>query len=296
METKIENPRVQEMKVDTSLGALNAKTIFVETGDRKIAYRSIGNGSPIIMVNRFRGNLDTWDPAFLDALATTFNVITIDYTGVGLSTGICADNTLSMAIDVKDVAEALKLTKIIVAGWSLGGLVVQTVMTRYPELVSHAILIGSSPPGVSTGVPENLFWERALKTVFDLDDGYVLFFEPKSELSKNAALLSFGRIAKRTEDLDTLVSKECYDNQRKAIVNFREDIYDTLGKLKVSKIPTLVFMGDHDICFHVEDWYPMIGELPSIQLIVMPQAGHGVQHQYPDLAAKYITSFVENSK
>ena len=40
----------------------------------------------------------------------------------------------------------------------------------------------------------------------------------------------------------------------------------------------------------------MIGELSSIQLIVMPQAGHGVHHQYPDLAAKYITSFVENSK
>ena len=200
-----------------------------------------------------------------------------------------------MAKDVKDVAEALKLTKIIVAGWSLGGLVAQTVTTHYPELVSHAILIGTGPPGKSTGVPEKEFWDRALKTVNDLDDGYVLFFEPKSETSKNAGLLSFGRIAKRTEDLDTFVSKECYDNQRKAIEDFREDKYDTLGKLKESKIPILVLMGDHDICFHVEDWYPLVGKLPSIQLIVMPQAGHGVQHQYPDLAAKYITTFIESS-
>ena len=274
--------------------AIRAKTNFVQIGERKIAYRSIGKGLPIIMVNRFRGTLDTWDPAFLDALASGFNVITIDYTGTGLSTGVCAADVFSMAKDVKDVAETLKLPKIIVAGWSLGGLVAQTVTTNYPDLLSHSILIGSGPPGKNTGVPEKAFWERALKEVNDLDDGYVLFFEPKSEKSKNAGLLSFGRMAKRTEDLDTFVSKECYGKQRKAIEDFREDKHGNLENLKKSEIPILVFMGDHDICFHVEDWYPLIGKLPSIQLIVMPLAGHAVQHQYPELAAKYITEFIEN--
>jgi hypothetical protein len=60
-----------------------------------------------------------------------------------------------------------------------------------------------------------------LKTVTDLDDGIVLFFEPKSESSRNAAKLSFGRMAQRTDDLDIPVSKECWDNQRKAIEDFR---------------------------------------------------------------------------
>jgi pimeloyl-ACP methyl ester carboxylesterase len=275
--------------------AIRAKTNFIQIGERKIAFRSIGKGLPIIMVNRFRGTLDTWDPSFLDALASGFNVITIDYTGTGLSTGVCAADVFSMAKDVKDVAETLKLTKIIVAGWSLGGLVAQTVTTNYPDLVSHSILIGSCPPGKNTGVPEKAFWERALKRENDLEDGFVLFFEPKSEASKKAAQLSFGRMAKRTEDLDTFVSKDCYVNQRKAIEDFREDKYDILGKLNASKIPILVLMGDHDICFHVEDWYPIVGKLPLIQLIVMPQAGHAVQHQYPDLAANYITAFINNS-
>ena len=234
-------------------------------------------------------------PSLLDTLASGFNVITIDYSGTGLSTGVCAPDILSMAKDVKDVVEALRFTKIIVSGWSLGGLVAQTVTTNYPDLVSHTILIGSGPPGKNTGVPEKTFWERALKADNDLEDGYVLFFEPKSEASKKAAQLSFGRIAKRTEDLDTFVSKDCYINQRKVIEDFREDKYDILGKLNVSKIPILVLMGDHDICFHVEDWYPIVGKLPLIQLIVMPQAGHAVQHQYPDLAASYIIAFINNS-
>jgi len=75
------------MEVNASLKAVNTKMKFIETSDRKIAYRSIGKGLPIIMVNRFRGNLDTWDPAFLDALASRFNVITMDYSGIGLSIG-----------------------------------------------------------------------------------------------------------------------------------------------------------------------------------------------------------------
>jgi pimeloyl-ACP methyl ester carboxylesterase len=87
MENKIVDPSDGRMEVNASLKAVNTKMKFIETSERKIAYRSIGKGLPIIMVNRFRGNLDTWDPAFLDALASRFNVITIDYSGIGLSTG-----------------------------------------------------------------------------------------------------------------------------------------------------------------------------------------------------------------
>jgi pimeloyl-ACP methyl ester carboxylesterase len=96
--------------------------------------------------------------------------------------------------------------------------------------------------------------------------------------------------------LDNPVSQECYGNQQKAIDRFREDRSGTLAKLQSSNIPILVLMGDHDIGFPVEDWYRLVGKLPSTQLIVMPQAGHGPQHQYPDLSAKYIASFIEDSK
>jgi pimeloyl-ACP methyl ester carboxylesterase len=282
-----------ESKASTLSEALDSKTKFIEVSDRKFAYRSIGTGLPIILLNRFRGTLDTWDPAFLGELAAKFNVITIDYSGIGLSTGICASDVLSMAEDVRAVAEALKWSKFIIVGWSLGGMVTQTVITKYPTLVSHAVVIGATPPGKNTGVPEKEFWDRALKPVNDLDDGIVLFFEPKSESSKISARMSFGRMLQRTDDLDTPVSKECWDNQKKAIEDFREDKYNTLEELRKSTVPTLLIMGDHDIGFHLKDWYPLIGELESTQVIVMPSAGHAPQHQYPDLVAKYITAFIQ---
>jgi pimeloyl-ACP methyl ester carboxylesterase len=102
--------------------------------------------------------------------------------------------------------------------------------------------------------------------------------------------------SQRTDDLDIPVSKECWDNQRKTIEDFREDKYNALEELKKSTVPTLVIMGDHDIGFHVEDWYPLIGDLESTQLIELPRAGHAPQRQYPDLVAKYITSFIQGWK
>ena len=53
---------------------------------------------------------------------------------------------------------------------------------------------------------------------------------PQSESSKNAETLSLGRIAKRTQDLDIPVLKECYGNQQKAIEDFRGDKSDTFRK------------------------------------------------------------------
>jgi len=276
-------------KADTLSEAVNSKTKFVEVNGQRFAYRSYGSGLPIIMLNRFRGTLDTWDPAFIEGLAKTFNVLTIDYSGIGLSKGKCASDVLSMAEDVKAVVGAFKLSNFIIVGWSLGGMVTQTIITKYPELVGRAVLIGTIPPGKNTGVPEK---DRALKPVNDLGDGIVLFFEPKSESSKNAAKLSFGRMAQRTNDLDIPVSKECWDNQKKAIEDFREDKNDMLEELRKSTIPTLLIMGDHDIGFHLEDWYPLLGDLESTQVIVLPRAGHAPQHQYPDLVARYITDFI----
>jgi pimeloyl-ACP methyl ester carboxylesterase len=50
------------------------------------AYRDTGGGEgavPLVLLQHFRGNLDSWDPALIDALARTRRVVTFDNTGVG---------------------------------------------------------------------------------------------------------------------------------------------------------------------------------------------------------------------
>jgi pimeloyl-ACP methyl ester carboxylesterase len=47
------------------------------------AYRTTGasEGTPLVMLQHFRGNLDNWDPALVDALARGRRVITFDNRG-----------------------------------------------------------------------------------------------------------------------------------------------------------------------------------------------------------------------
>ena len=92
--------------VHAAESALVARTQFAESNGRKIAYRSIGGGQPILLCNRFRGVLDTWDPAFIDALARHFRVITFDYSGMGRSTGKATFEQHSLANDARDLAVA----------------------------------------------------------------------------------------------------------------------------------------------------------------------------------------------
>jgi pimeloyl-ACP methyl ester carboxylesterase len=50
------------------------------------AYRDAGGGEggvPLVLLQHFRGNLDSWDPALIDALAPARRVVTFDNAGVG---------------------------------------------------------------------------------------------------------------------------------------------------------------------------------------------------------------------
>jgi pimeloyl-ACP methyl ester carboxylesterase len=62
------------------------------------AYRDTGMGTvPLVLLQHFRGNLDNWDPALIDALASARRVVTFDNAGVGGSSGTTPDTIGQMA-------------------------------------------------------------------------------------------------------------------------------------------------------------------------------------------------------
>ncbi|MDS4042879.1 MAG: alpha/beta hydrolase [Candidatus Competibacter sp.] len=279
-----------------SRSAVTAPTQFVMIDGRRIAYRSLGDGPPLILCNRFRGVLDVWDPAFLDALAENFRVITFDFSGLGQSTGRATYERKALAKDAKDLADALDLERFVIGGWSLGGMAAQVVAARYTERVTHMILIGTTSPGKVNHPPEPIFMQTALKPDNDLEDEIILFFEPKSAASRAAAQRSHDRIAQRTTDLSPPIPEETY--LRMLAETRHEDLFHDDGGyrdfLKSTSIPILVISGDHEIVFPVENWFDLNRECQSVHLVVFPQMGHGPHHEAPQMCADLIASFVRN--
>ena len=274
--------------------ALTSTTEFADLPGRKIAYRSIGSGNPVILINRFRGTIDTWDPLFLDKLAENHRVITFDYSGIGYSTGLLPTDIIDVARDVKDLATYLKLDKVTLIGWSYGGLVAQIATFQYPGLVEKLILLGTGPIGKREVPLDQAFLDAALKPVNDFNDEVVLFFEPASQSSRDAAKASHDRIVQRLDVSKIPSEMAVFDRYFKGGAAAAEDKQGFREKLKSSEIPILVISGDHDISFAVENWYPLTRQLPTTQLIVLPQCGHAPQHQHPELVCGYIENFLTN--
>src|SRR5262245_29223878 len=188
--------------------AAAAPTRYVQVGPDRIGYRSIGAGPPLLLLTRMRGTLDTWDPLFLDELAKTHRAITVDYPGVGYSSGTLPAGIGAAADFVAALATALELDRFVLLGWSWGGTVAQTFVVEHPSRAMHAILLGTNPPGELVKGIQPAFIERAFRPVNDLDDETVLFFEPRSAVSRAAARASRERIYARPGVADKIPSTQ----------------------------------------------------------------------------------------
>lgn len=138
--------------------------------------------------------------------------------------------------------------------------------------------------------------KTAMKPVNDLDDEYVLFFEPTSEGSRLAAGRSHERISERKADRSPPIPEAAFmkllseAKDRSTIFPDPEGAY--MSALAKTDLPILVVAGDHDIACPVENWLGLSGKWRTLHLLTVPLAGHAPQHQEPEFVADAISSFV----
>jgi pimeloyl-ACP methyl ester carboxylesterase len=279
-----------------SAGASEAVNQFADVPGRRLAYRQIGQGTPVVLCTRFRGTMDSWDPAFLDGLAGSgFEVTWFDYSGLGLSTGDRTYDPSALATDALDLMNALGLDNAVLAGWSVGGIAAQIALATASDRFTHLVLIATTPPGRLVKLAEPLFFELAARHN-DADDEVALFFEPSSPQSRRLAKESRDRINQRTADRSPEVPFEWAASTlgpgpqdvmfpAEAVLDFE----------RVTSVPILHVGGDHDIIFPVENWYALNDLLPTTQLLTYPSAGHGPQQQHPEAVAQYVATFVRTT-
>ena len=274
--------------------AITIETQYANIDNKQIAYRKFGNGTPIILANRFRGTLDTWDPLFLDLLAENNTVVTFDYSGIGYSEGELPMDLHAVAAEVVKIADYLDIDKFIAGGWSYGGLIAQYTTFLNPARVLATIVIGSNPMGKNETPLSPLFLDKALKPVNVLEDVVELFYEPKSEKSRIAAKASWERIAQRIDPSKIPATPELFQRYFAVTGQLEEDKDNFRAAYKTLETPVLVISGDNDISFAVENWFPLLQNAPTIQHIIFQNTGHAPHYQYPELSTGYIKTFLDN--
>lgn len=126
-----------------------------------IAYDVFGpdTGEPVVLVCGLSQPAAAWQLGMVPALvAAGYRVVTFDNRGVAPSSAPPAPYTIDeMVDDTVGLLDHLGLASVLVAGYSMGGWIAETLAFRHPERVGAAVFIGSCNVGTS--------WEKAITTV-----------------------------------------------------------------------------------------------------------------------------------
>jgi pimeloyl-ACP methyl ester carboxylesterase len=259
------------------------------------AYRRFGNaaaGVPVVFLQHFRGNIDNWDPALIDAVAAEREVILFDNVGVGGTSGTTPGTVEEMARDAVVFLDALGLREVDLFGFSLGGFVAQEIALTRPSLVRRLILAGTGPKG-APGMQE---WSPDVVKSVVADDtgpeGYVYVFYAHTDSSRAAGQASLGRIYQRQEGRDEGPSLESKDAQFQAVLAWGVPDWAAVGRLRDISQPTLILQGDDDIMIPTAASHTMAGLIPNAKVTIYPDASHGSIFQYAAEAASETAAFL----
>jgi pimeloyl-ACP methyl ester carboxylesterase len=144
------------------MAAAGAQTIEID--GRRLAWRTVGSGPPLLLVNGYAATGGDWDPQLLRRLGESFELVSPDNRGMGSSqlgdpAGLTVDG---MARDLERLLDVLAIERAPVVGWSMGGFVAQRLALRAPARVERMALLASDPGGAAAIPAAADVWARLL--------------------------------------------------------------------------------------------------------------------------------------
>jgi pimeloyl-ACP methyl ester carboxylesterase len=259
------------------------------------AYRATGvsDGTPLVMLQHFRGNLDNWDPALIDALAHGRQVITFDNRGVAASSGRTPNTIAQTAADAIDFIDALEVGEVDLLGFSIGSFVAQEIALIRPSIARKVVLASSAPQGASgmTGWATDVI--AAVGKPETSAEDYLSVFFTDSDASRAAGQEVVGRLfGARTVDRDAATGWQTRLAQYDAVCTWGQPNHSLLERVSAIENPVFVANGDSDPMILPRYSYLLAGLIPGARLKSYPDAAHGFLFQHHAEFAADVDAFL----
>jgi pimeloyl-ACP methyl ester carboxylesterase len=278
----------------TSYSSLPNKLISAPNGV-DYAYRDTGGGgAPLVLLQHFRGNLDSWDPALIDALALARRVVTFDNAGVGGSTGTTPDTVEQMARDAIAFLAAMDLGQVDLLGFSIGSFVAQEITLRRPAIVRRLVLASAAPQGavgMHGWAPDVI---GAIGTPETSPEEYLGVFFARSSSSLQVGKEAMQRMYARTEDRDAATNWATRQAQYDAVCTWGIPDHALLQRLSCLQLPVFVANGDSDPMILPHYSYLLAGLIPQARVKIYPDSAHGFLFQHHAEFAADVEAFLVN--
>ena len=289
---------------------------FVDARGVLIYYKSIGRGSPLLILHGGPGASHDYFLPYLLPLARRNRLVFLDERGSGRSGKLedaAAYTVENMVEDAEAVRQALQLGNIALLGHSCGGVLAQAYAFKYSQNLTHLILCSTFH---STSKMNEVFRRMMANMTPEL--------RGRIEKMEKAGLFGNGKeYEKRRYTADYMIAAwgegyfpYLYQNRPDpnydpvASGNMAWDVYlemwgahgeyvidgnlksvEYAGRLSSIKAPTLITVGDRDECA------PSLSEemnkaIAGSKLVVLPRSGHMTFVDQPNMFNRAIDEFL----
>jgi len=265
---------------------------MVKVKDLNMYFEIHGEGYPLVLMRGLSSSLNSWPPYSIAQFSKSFKTVLFDNRGAGntdkpdgkYSAKMMADDTVGL-MDVLDIKKAYLL------GFSMGGCIAQEIVLNYPNRITKLILTSSwcgSFHGI-TPIPEENPFTKMLPL---LNEGKY------EEMAKSLTEALFPEdYRKRNPIIIEKVIKN-YMNNAPSPKGFEGqvayvDTFDTYERLPKIQIPTLILHGTEDKILPVENAKILAERIPSSELVLFKNTGHGMNIQENKLWTQNVIEFLK---
>jgi pimeloyl-ACP methyl ester carboxylesterase len=271
---------------------------FVEVDGERVHVRHEGpaDGPAVVLIHGVGGSTFSWRRALPRMTDAGFRVLAMDLRGFGLSDkSFAADHSIAAQADlVARVVEAVGIDRASVVGHSMGGGVAVHLALARPELVDRLVLVNAwvppaDPafwPGELLDVPPVNRWARlavrSIVTPARVSDVLRPIFGDPEDVVRALAAGHFVPVEVR--GWDEVVLAVARDVGRDSALT---------QPLTDLRVPTLIVWGARDPWLDLTGAERLRAEIPSAELVLIPDAGHLPFEEQPERFLSELLSFLQ---
>ena len=259
------------------------------TKDRRFGYEAAAHhaSQPLVFLHGIGGAARAWRGQ-LDAFGDRYRAIAWDMPGYGGSAALPAVSISALADALQDFLLQVGATNPILVGHSIGGMIVQQLLSKSPDIAGAIVLAQTSP---AFGKPDG-DWQKSFiaARLGPLDRGETLASLAPSlvrELVGDDPDASGIQLAR---DCMAAVPEATYRATMLALMGF-----DLRHALKNIAVPTLVLSGSKDNNAPAPMMAKMASYIPSARYVEIEGAGHLVNLERAGAFNAALDQFLEKS-
>jgi len=243
---------------------------------------------PVVFLHGIGGSARSFAPQIASFASAGYQPVALDLPGYGAREPVSAMSFEALAEDVEFALGRSALTKPVLVGHSMGGMVVQTMLRRRPDDYAAAVLSCTSPAfGNPAGdfqkkfVADRLAPLEAGRSMADIAPGAAdAIMAPNPDPAGRALFI---------EDY-AAVPEATYRAAVQCLVTF-----DERGNLAAIKVPVLCLAAEHDRNAPPPVLEKMAGKIPGAYYVCLPGCGHMPNLEAPAAFDAAIFNFLSHA-